>query len=224
MLCSDGGVRKCFPIICAWTADYFENVNLHSIKSGLYHAYEAPKSSFESTISSPTPLTDYPEYFRKLIEATHTMYSQRRQDEALQYLNKRGARTTEGDFWTLRCFDSTSTLVPDLLHTIYLGLLKHLMDWLVPFLAHHKRLAVFNRLWSTIGPYPGFSLFRKPYTMVTQWQGKELKMHGRMILPILGASLLEPSAELRGLFIEAIFGVKGFIFFQLVVKYRSHTD
>ena len=224
MLCSDGRVRKCFPIICAWTADYVENVNLHSIKSGLCHVCEAPKSSFGSTISSPAPLRDYPGYFRKLIEATHPSYSQRRQDEALQYLNKRGARTTEGVFWALRCFDSTSALVPDVLHTIYLGLLKHLMDWLVPFLAHHKRLAVFNRLWSAIGPYPGFSPFRKPYTAVTQWQGKELKMLGRTILPILGASLLEPSAEQRGPFKEAILCVKGLIFFHLMVKYRSHTD
>ena len=91
MLCSDGRVRKCFPIICVWTADYVENVNLHSIKSGLCHVCEAPKSSFESTISSPATPRDYSGYFRKLGEATHPSYSQRRQDEALQYLNKSGA-------------------------------------------------------------------------------------------------------------------------------------
>ena len=49
-------------------------------------------------------------------------------------------------------------------------------------------------------------------------------MLGRTILPILGASLLEPSAEQRGPFKEAIFCVKGLIFFNLMVKYRSHTD
>ena len=92
------------------------------------------------------------------------------------------------------------------------------MDWLVPFLAHHKRLAVFNRLWSAIGPYPGFPPFRKPYTAVTQWQGKELKMLGRTILSILGASLLEPSAEQRGPFKEAILCVKGLIFFHLIIS------
>ena len=75
MLCSDGIVRKCFPIICAWTADYVENVNLHSIKSGLYQVCEVPKSTFGSTISSPAPLRDYPGYFRKLIEATYLLYS-----------------------------------------------------------------------------------------------------------------------------------------------------
>ena len=49
-------------------------------------------------------------------------------------------------------------------------------------------------------------------------------MLGRTILPILGASLLEPSAEQRGPFKEAILCVKGLIFFHLMVKYRSHTD
>ena len=63
-----------------------------------------------------------------------------------------------------------------------------------------------------------------PYTAVTQWQGKELKMLGRMILPIHGASPLEPSAEQRGPFKEAILCVKVHIFFHLMVKYRSHTD
>ena len=48
-------------------------------------------------------------------------------------------------------------------------------------------------------------------------------MLGRTILPILGVSLLEPSAELRGPFKEAILCVKGLIFFHLMVKYRSHT-
>jgi hypothetical protein len=32
MLCADYQMRQCYPVICAWTADYFENVHLHSIK------------------------------------------------------------------------------------------------------------------------------------------------------------------------------------------------
>ena len=49
-------------------------------------------------------------------------------------------------------------------------------------------------------------------------------MLGRTILPILGASLLEPSVEPRGPFKEAILCVKGLIFFHLMVKYHRHTD
>ena len=49
-------------------------------------------------------------------------------------------------------------------------------------------------------------------------------MLGRTILPIIGGRLVEPSAEQCGPFKEDILGVKGLIFFHLMVKYRSHTD
>ena len=51
-------------------------------------------------------------------------------------------------------------------------------------------------------------------------------MRGRTILPILGASLLEPSAEQRGPFQEAILCIKGLIFFpsdgKVPQSYRSN--
>ena len=224
MLCSDGQVRHCFPVICGWTADYFENANLHSIQSGFCQVCEAPKNSFGSVRNTAAPHRDYPDYFQRLVQANNPTLNKDEKDVAIQYLTERGARTTEGVFWALRCFDWTSALVPDVLHTIYLGLLKHLMDWLVPFLEHHNRMEAFNRLWSIMPPYPGFSPFRKPYTEVTQWQGKELKMLGRTLLPILGATLQSPTAEQRGHFKQAILCVKGLIFFHLMAKYHSHTD
>jgi len=32
MLCADIPMRQFYPGICAWTADYFENIHLHSIR------------------------------------------------------------------------------------------------------------------------------------------------------------------------------------------------
>jgi hypothetical protein len=29
MLCAHGRMRQCYPVICAWPADYFENMHLH---------------------------------------------------------------------------------------------------------------------------------------------------------------------------------------------------
>jgi hypothetical protein len=224
MLCSDGYVRQCFPIICGWTADYSENINLHSIQSGFCQVCEAPKSSFGSAISSSFPLRDYPSYFQQLIQATSSSCSKSEKQAAAKFLDERGLRSTEGVFWALKCFDWTSALVPDVLHTIYLGLLKHLMDWVVPFLEHHKRMATFNRLWNIMPPYPGFVTFNKPYTAVTQWQGKEIKMLGRTLLPIFAATLSNPTAEQIAPFKEATLCVKSLIFFHLMTKYHSHTE
>jgi hypothetical protein len=29
MVCADGLMRQCYRVMCAWTADYFENIHLH---------------------------------------------------------------------------------------------------------------------------------------------------------------------------------------------------
>jgi hypothetical protein len=65
MLCVDGRMRQCYPVICAWTADYCENINLHSIKQPHCAVCEAPKSSFGEGNSSSWQLRDYRLYFQK---------------------------------------------------------------------------------------------------------------------------------------------------------------
>jgi len=52
MLCADGRMRQCYPVICAWTADYFANIHLHSIKQPHCPVCEAPKSLFGEGNSS----------------------------------------------------------------------------------------------------------------------------------------------------------------------------
>ena len=69
VICADGRRRLCFPMLCAWIADYFENVNLHSLKSGACPVCEAPKSSY-SNPPSHYLLRDFEDYFGRLIEAT----------------------------------------------------------------------------------------------------------------------------------------------------------
>jgi len=46
----------------------------------------------------------------------------------------------------------------DLLHNIYLGLFKHMMEWVEGFLKKHKRQLAFNTSWKEIPPYPGHSV------------------------------------------------------------------
>jgi len=70
MLCADGQMRQCYPVICAWTADYFENIHLHSIKQPHCPVCEAPKSSFGEGNSSSWLLRDYRLYFQRMILAT----------------------------------------------------------------------------------------------------------------------------------------------------------
>ena len=124
----------------------------------------------------------------------------------------------------LKSLDWVSLWVPDVLHTNYLSILKHWMDWVIPFLEHQNWMDRYGWIWHPMSPYPGFTPFTKPYTAVTQWQGKEMRMLGRMLLPLFVLSLLEPSSEQRQPFRDTILCVKSLIYFHLITKYHNHTD
>ena len=70
---------------------------------------------------------------------------------------------------------------PDLLHNIYLGLFKPMIEWVKGFLKKHKRQPAFDDAWKEILPYPRFSVPKKAYREVIQWQGKEMRNLGRCI-------------------------------------------
>ena len=117
--------------------------------------WEALKLSFEEGNCSSWRLTDYRLYLQKLILATQGDESQRR--EARQYLEDRVVGTSEGVFWNMKCISLTTIILPDTLHTVYLGMLTHLMDWVTSFLELHYRIDKFNLLWVIMPPYPGFA-------------------------------------------------------------------
>jgi len=56
----------------------------------------------------------------------------------------------------------------DLLHNIYLGLFKHMMEWVEGFLKKHKWQQASDDTWRETPPYPGLSLPKKAYCEVTQ--------------------------------------------------------
>jgi len=58
---------------------------------------------------------------------------------------------------------------PDMHHTVYLGLFKHIMDWIQAFLKKHRRLQAFDDIWKALPPYPGFLVPKKAYREVAQW-------------------------------------------------------
>jgi len=88
-------------------------------------------------------------------------------------------------------------VVPDIIHTVYLGMLEHLTDWVTSFLDRHSRIGKSDQLRAMILPYPGFARFNKPYSQVTQWTGQELKTLRHVIVPVFMATLLNPSGELE---------------------------
>ena len=114
--------------------------------------------------------------------------------------------------------------VPDLLHTIYLGLFKHMIDWIQGFLKKHGRLQAFDDPWKTLPLSPGCFMPKKPYREVTQWQGKELWNLGRCLLGVLGVALRQPDSTQVIPFKHGLECVRALVDFNMMAQYRSHKD
>ena len=66
-------------------------------------------------------------------------------------------RTSGGIMWNRKCISPTTSMIPDILHTIYLGMFKHFIDWVTSCLEQHSGIDKFNPLWAIMPPYPGFA-------------------------------------------------------------------
>jgi len=112
---------------------------------------------------------------------------------------------------------------PDMHHTIYLGLFKHLMDWIEGFLKKKVRPQAFYDVWKTLPPYPGFLVSKKADREVTQWQGKERRNLGGCILGVLTVALRQPGGAQAILSKPALGCVRALVDFTIMAQYRSHT-
>jgi hypothetical protein len=79
-----------------------------------------------------------------LITAIDTDIAQSTPEAACQYLDNQGIWATEGVFKAFKSLDLVRLLVPVMLHTIYLDILKHPMDWTIPFLQLHHQMDGLN--------------------------------------------------------------------------------
>src|SRR5437588_12640611 len=111
---------------------------------------------------------------------------------------------------------------PDLLHTVYLGLFEHMMDWVQAFLKKHARLQAFDKAWKALPPYREFFIPNKAYREVTQWQGKEMRNLGRCLLGVLVVALRQPDSSQAQPFKRALACIRSLLNFCMRAQYRSY--
>jgi len=159
--CADGKVRLCFPILSSWIVDHMENVAHHRLKTNACPKCEGPTNELGTNARSYRA-RDYARYQRYKRENQTSDWET--DDDYIMY------RGISQNIFHRRDPVSASYLYnPDILHTIYLGLFKHLMDWIEAFLKKHGRLQAFDEVWKALPPYPGFLVPKKAYREVTEW-------------------------------------------------------
>jgi len=127
-------------------------------------------------------------------------------------VTRHGVHQGSNVLWHLDCVVSDLPK-PDLLHTLQLGMLKHLLGWLHDFLKQHKCLEEFNNIRLSIPPYLDMAQPQKAYGEVLSWQGKEIKTMSRFLVGVLRCSLRNPSPSQCGIFNEAIEYLVEFYFY-----------
>ena len=216
--CCDMQIRLCFPILCSWLADHMENANIHGML-----ANRCPICPCH-----PDQLGDF--HPGKILEhRNHRQYKQLYSRADYGTLRADGMKSVNNALWHLRSIHPSDLVRPDILHGIYLGMLTHLMGWLTTFLSDIGRLVIFDDIWQSLPPYPGFTPPTKSYRQVTQWTGKEMRNLGRCILGAFAATVRRTadncklSAAQTTDANKAIRAVRYLTDFHLLAQYRSHT-
>jgi len=150
-----------------WIADHMENVTLHGIKSNAWHKCKVPPEELESR-AGHHGARDYARYER--YERENPSLDSETHDAAhSRYTNEtHGIQRGQNVFQGLMRVLTPDLHKPDMLHTIYLGLLKHRIDWIQGFLKKQARQQAFDDAWKALPPYPGFFVPKKAYREVTQ--------------------------------------------------------
>jgi len=112
----------------------------------------------------------------------------------------------------------------DMLHTIYLGLFKHMIEWIEGVLKKLARLQAFHNVWKALPPYPGFLVRKKAYCEFKQWQGKETRNLARYIFQVLAVALHQHGGAQVIPFTRAVGCVRALVDFNIMAQYRSHTS
>jgi len=216
--CADRKVRLCFPILSTWIADHMENVAQHGLKTNA-----CPKCKMRidalGTHARSHRTRDYARYKRYKPENEN---SGSESDDGRVMCDSRGI--ARGIFHRLNRVSASDLYKPGMLHTIYLGLFKHMMHWIKAVLKKHRRLQAFDDVWKALLPYLAFLVPKKAYRDTTQWQGKEMRNLGRCTLRVLAVTLGQPGGAQVIPCKCALRCVRALVDFNMMAQYRSHTS
>ena len=148
MDCADGETRLCFPIWSAWIADHAEHAALHGIGSQSCPMCEVPSKKLGGNPRKIYESSDYTLYWEKAQE------QESGEAGIAEYFQQVGVKIGRNVFTELYGVNPADLHMPDLLHNIYLGLLKHMMEWVEGFLKKDKPQQAFDDAWKEIPPHP----------------------------------------------------------------------
>jgi len=142
VLGADDNFRCCKLVLAAWLADCPEYNDVHYLERHVRFWCECPKNKLGDYVP---PDKQHPRWDHNL----YRTLSDANTKAAYTALSSRHVHRSFIMFWQIPCI-VCDPLKPDLLHSLQIGMLDHLQEWISHFMMTDERLNIYNATWLSV--------------------------------------------------------------------------